>query len=418
MSIAIVNCVYPPEPVVSAQMGHDLAVHLTKTGRKVTVICPSPSRPLGADYSALHAQITPLIRQENGISVVRVPSFASPASCILRRMRESFSFGRHVTQYLKTQPNQPDIVYVNSWPLLSQAIIIHHCTRQRIPVVLHIQDTYPESLLAKLPHLVGRAIEPPLLALDRWIARKAAHVITISETMKSAFLEKRGIAHDRLSLIHNWVDDAPFHSMPDRTQSANHYKIPNDLLTFVFLGNIGPVAGVELLIDGFHKAAIPKALLLIIGDGSSKAGCVRSAQELGVTDRIHFISDPAMENVPRLLSLGDVCLLPMRKGAGSSSLPSKIMAYMLAGKPVLAAVDGDSDTAACIRDAGCGWVVEPNNAQALAQGLRDIGNLDRAVLADMGKAGAAYGTRQFSATSGLSRITNILHTVCSSNHPT
>ena len=48
--VAIINCVYPPEPVVSAQMGRDLAEHLAQNGARVTVLCPFPTRPFGAVY--------------------------------------------------------------------------------------------------------------------------------------------------------------------------------------------------------------------------------------------------------------------------------------------------------------------------------------------------------------------------------
>lgn len=51
LRVAVVNAVYPPEPVVSAQMGRDLAGHLADSVARVTVLCPYPSRPLGVEYA-------------------------------------------------------------------------------------------------------------------------------------------------------------------------------------------------------------------------------------------------------------------------------------------------------------------------------------------------------------------------------
>ena len=45
MHVVIINAVYPPEPVVSARLGQDLAERLTLNANRVTVICPYPSRP-------------------------------------------------------------------------------------------------------------------------------------------------------------------------------------------------------------------------------------------------------------------------------------------------------------------------------------------------------------------------------------
>ena len=51
LRVAVVNAVYPPEPVVSAQMGRDLAQHFADSGSGVTVFCPYPTRPCWADYA-------------------------------------------------------------------------------------------------------------------------------------------------------------------------------------------------------------------------------------------------------------------------------------------------------------------------------------------------------------------------------
>lgn len=413
-AIAIVTAVYPPEPVVSAQNGRDLAVSLAVSGHRVTVICPSPSRPIGADYANLKAKRAPLATMEDGVEVVRLPSFTSPQSRLIPRMRESWSFGSHICRYLGTRQTQPDVVYMNAWPMFSQALVARYCKSRKLQLVMQVMDVYPESLVEKLPRPLRAPIQRPLLSMDRWIARQADRVVLISNSMREHYVRSRRLAPGKAALVHTWIDDAIFRIMPDRVQSAAHYGVPSDLLTFIFLGNIGPVAGVEMLIEAFLDAALPTAQLLVIGDGSSKAACVRLAQELGSGDRVRFISDPDAANVPRLLSLGDVCVLPMRKGAGASSLPSKMMAYMLARKPILASLDEAGDAARCIREVGCGWIVHPDHPAELAFGFRAVHAVDRHALAKMGNAGAAYGAAQFSRATGLARMKGVLETAMAS----
>jgi glycosyltransferase involved in cell wall biosynthesis len=146
---------------------------------------------------------------------------------------------------------------------------------------------------------------------------------------------------------------------------------------------------------------------VIAGDGSSKAACVELAKRMGI-DNVRFVSDPDAGNVPLLQSLGQVCLLPMRKGAGLSSIPSKLMAYLLSAKPVLAPVDAGSDTARCLQEAQCGWIEEPENARDLAAKMTEVAALPAAVLEAMGQRGSAYGLAHFSKTAGVRQLAGVI----------
>jgi Glycosyl transferase 4-like domain len=173
--VTIISAVYPPEPVVSAQIARDLAGRLAQDGARVTVLCPLPSRPIGADYAEFRPTGAPRMDCENGVEVVRLPSFLSPQSKLLSRMRESLSFGKHVCRYLEQHLSDVDVVYANTWPLFSPALIARHCARRGIPLVLHITDVYPESLLAKLPLLAALCVKIPFPTVDGTFAVTALH---------------------------------------------------------------------------------------------------------------------------------------------------------------------------------------------------------------------------------------------------
>jgi glycosyltransferase involved in cell wall biosynthesis len=273
--------------------------------------------------------------------------------------------------------------------------------------VLHIQDVYPESLLGKLPDFLRCVVAPPLIALDRSIARQASRVVAISENMRRTYVQSRGIPPERVVTVLNWVDEARFASLPLRRDACARYNVPEDRFTFLYLGNIGPVAGVELLIEAFQIAQLPKAQLVIVGDGSSKKDCVDLVRRLQVKG-VQFISDPEAANVPLLQSLGHVCLLPVRKGAGMSSIPSKLMAYLLSGKPVLSTVDAASDTAKCIQEAQCGWVGEPENTKWLATKMAEIVAIPTIDLVEMGQRGRCYGLANYSKSVGVKRLAEVV----------
>jgi glycosyltransferase involved in cell wall biosynthesis len=405
--VILVSAVYPPEPVVSARETQDIAQELSRRNCRVTVICPQPSRPLGASFDFYRNLSGPHRACEDGIEVVRLPSFPAPQSRLVGRMRESFSFGYHACQYLRGLGESPDILSVNSWPLASQALLARHARAHRIPLVLQIKDVYPESLVAKLPWLLGGLAGPPLTRLDRWTARQAARVVVISENMRRTYVEGRQIPDNKVTTISSWQDELLFEDAPAREESCKRYGVPANRFTFLFLGNIGPVAGVDLLIRSFCEARLKGAQLLIAGGGSAREAAMDLSRKLGAKS-VYFISDPDARNVPVLQSMADVCLLPMKRGSGMSSIPSKLPAYMFSAKPVLATVDSGSDTARAIQAANCGWVDQPECLTDLVARMRHVAQLPAAELGQIGERGRVYGLREFSKVSGVQRATDAI----------
>lgn len=406
-SIVIISAVYFPEPVVSARMGQDLARHLVKQDHCVTVICPQPSRPANVDYQRFSKPGSNVISFEEGVEVVRLPSFVAPDSILIPRLKESLSFGRHVCRYLESNGQKPDVLYVNAWPLLAQALIVRYANKNNIPVVLQIMDIYPESLTNKLPALAGKIASKPLLMLDTWVARMASAIVVISENMHRTYSVSRGIPEDRMVTVPTWQDERLFDVHISREDVFRRYGIPEGPFTFLYLGNIGPVAGVDFLIRAFRCACIGFAQLLIVGDGSAKASCVNLVEKLGGSN-IYFISDPDADNVPMLQSMAHVCMLPLKHGAGLSSIPSKLPAYMFSAKPVIATVDQNSDTAEVIRRAQCGWVGEPEDLTWLAEKMKEVAGLPPEELECLGQRGKTFGLQNFSRSQGIRQLSDVI----------
>jgi len=342
-------------------------------------------------------------KNENGVDVVWLPSFSAPKSRLLARMWESFSFGSHVTKYIACMPKQPDVLYVNSWPLFSQLLIARYAKKNCIPMVLQIMDIYPESLTNRLSSISLFLIYKPLKMLDAWIARSASKIVVISENMRNIYVDSRQIPIDSVSYIPTWQDESIFENISARSISCKKYNIPVHPFTFLFLGNIGPVAGVDFLIRAFAIADIGNAQLLIVGDGTAKADCIKLTKQLNLTS-VHFVSDPEAANVPALQSMAHVCLLPMKRGNGMSSIPSKLPSYLFSAKPVIATVDRCSDTAHFVRQAECGWVGEPEDCNWLANMMRDVSVLPTEWLEHLGQSGKKFGLLHFSKSAGVARL--------------
>lgn len=405
LKIAVVAAVYPPEPVISAQIAYDLAEALVRFGHSVTVICPRPTRPIEASYSQ-HLQ-WPGSTLEHEIKVVRISSITAAAGGMVGRALESWSFGRAAVDALAAE--NFDTVYANVWPLFSQRFIANHSTRAQIPLVLHVQDMYPESLLHKLPKIVAFVLGPSLLSIDARVANIARHVVVPSEAMRRAYIQSRRVPAHRIMVCRNWQSEEIIHGVEsaDRAANAAYYGINEKRFTFLYFGNIGPVACVENVVAAFVRAKMCQAQLVIAGSGSRKSACKELASKLG-GEGVLFIEDPRRESTAGILGLADVFVLPMRRGAGSSSVPSKLVSYLFAGRPILASVDDESDTARCVREAKCGWVGAPQDEGWLAAQMGKVESMQPERLRELGANARAYGISQFSKSEGVAKLSRLV----------
>jgi glycosyltransferase involved in cell wall biosynthesis len=407
LSVFVANCVYPPEPMVSARIGSDLANYLQEAGMDVEVICPMPSRPAGVVYSEVQLGTASDLSVIGGVRVRRVSSYTAPQSRLLPRLRESASFGRASSVALRKSAAKPEAVYANTWPMMAQWQLAWTCRRLGIPLIIHIQDLYPESLLERLPSALRLVVKGPLTALDAWMARQATALVVVSQSVAEAYRFSRGLRADKVTVVNNWIDEDAFNEMPDRAVAHRHYGLDPASFTFLYCGNVGAVAKVETLLNAFSVTALGGAKLVIAGGGSGKARCLHLARERNMKN-VHFVSDEAAENTARLHSLGDVCLLPMRAGAMESSVPSKLISYMMSRRPIVATVNENGTMAKEIRAADCGWVGPSEDDEWLAQQMREAFAMNRHRLDEMGRKGRAYAQKHFSRARGLELLSGVI----------
>lgn len=389
----LISAVFPPEPVVSAMLSHDIANALLERN-KVTVISPKPSRPFGFDFSQESLQFK--------FKHVYLDSFICASSSILGRFKESYSFGRHAYKYIVKNQNDINIIYANTWPLIGQYFAIRAAMKFNIPIIIHVQDIYPESLTSKIPFL-GNIINIFLLPIDKYVLRKSTKIIAISKKMKKYLSHSRKVQSSKISVVENWQDENLF--LKYNSTQANNVTNKSPF-TFMYLGNIGPVAGITLLIDSFAKAKLENSRLIIAGSGSMKENLIKYAKDYDKCC-IEFWS-VADGKVPEIQSKANILILPIKKGSASNSIPSKLPAYMFSKKPVIASVDYDSDTAEAVRNSGCGWVITPESVNELSNLMQKVVSEEQNELKVKGNNGFNYAKKHYSKVTNLSILKSII----------
>lgn len=388
---------FPPEPVVAATLTHDLATRLS-AGHKVRVLTPRPTRPYGFTFGTHPAG-------NGNFEHIILPSYTCSRLNVWGRVRESYSYGKHVSEYIREHHDHIRFVYVCTWPLLAPCLILRTSRKYSIPSVVHVEDIYPESFANKIP-VLGWLIKRILLPVDAYNLKTASKIIAVSENMKKYLIQSRNIPPGKVELIPNWQDENEFirfHTVKTDTRTGAREAKP---FTFMYLGNIGPVSGMDFVIRSFNDAGIPDTRLIIAGSGAMKQGCMEIARKLKNPD-ILFLDVPHGK-VAEIQDQADVMLLHLRRGSAMSSVPSKLPAYMFSKKPVIACVDKFSDTARTVRSARCGWVVPPEDPARFIQALRHAAESPADLLKGMGINGYRFAMDHFSKKNNLQKLVRLI----------
>jgi glycosyltransferase involved in cell wall biosynthesis len=395
--ILLISAVFPPEPIVSASITKDLANILSEFC-EVIVLTPKPSRPFGFPFQEV---------SNNNIKYKHVilNSYSCPKHKLFGRMRESFSFGKNASYYIKKKYKEIDCIYFNVWPLFAQYFIIRSARKFSIPSIIHIQDIYPESFSNKILFF-GNIIRIIFLPIDKYILKNASRIIAISENMRNTLIKTRGIFAYKIEIIQNWQDESEFTKFNELHEPLKSDESIDKLFIFMYLGNIGSVAGIEFIIESFAKANTKRALLVIAGSGSKKKECIQKAASY-INANIEFWDVPSGK-VPEIQNKADVMLLPLKRKAALSSIPSKLTAYMFSQKPVIACVEEESDTANVIKQANCGWIVPPENEVALTEAMQIAISLPVKELQSLGTSGCSFALKNFSRNRNLQKLKNIV----------
>jgi colanic acid biosynthesis glycosyl transferase WcaI len=395
MNVIVVSAVFPPEPVVSSQTSSQLVNALIQKGHQVQVIVPFPSRPSGQLYEGYHRKPFDTCIDEVGCKVTRCWSTISPKSSILSRFLENISFGISSSLALLFMA-KPDVIYSNSWPIFATGLITLVARVKGIPIIISIQDIYPDSLVIQNRLSESNLIIKILKTIDIAIASTSSHLIVISSLFYDIYKNDRNISGSKISIVPNWLKKDSSFISGDKQQDIKvdyraKYGIPRNDFVVMYGGNIGVAAGVEIVIKAFQLIAknSDKIWLLIAGGGSQLEECQRIVQDNKIP-RVLFHHPWLKEETAEVLNIANLMILPTMGQQSLVSVPSKLISYMLSGKAILSTALPHSELANVVDQSHCGWHIEPESPHLIAEEVVKISNLPTSNLLTCGEAGRRY----------------------------
>jgi glycosyltransferase involved in cell wall biosynthesis len=374
LKILILTQWFEPEPCAK---GLAFAKALRDQGHSVEVLTGFPNYPGGKLYPGY--PLKPVrVDTIDGLRVVRAPLYPSHDSSALRRIFNYASFAASALVVGLFKTRRPDVIYIYHLPVTSGVAGALMAKLRRVPFVFDVQDLWPDTLRA-----TGMMQNPRALALVERICqavyRRAARIVTVSSGIRDT-LVARGVAADKIDVVHNWCDEEAIQAgtaAPTPAVMAGRFNI-------VFAGTMGKAQALEAVLQAARQVAPlrPEIQFVFIGSGVELDRLKALKAELALTNVVFVPRVPSNE-VGAYLKAADALLVHLRDDPlFEITIPSKTQAYLAVGKPILLAVRGDA--ADIIREGNCGVVAEPENPTDIAAAackLFDMGEAGRAELA-------------------------------------
>ncbi len=395
--LLILTQLFDPEPTFKGIL---FAKELKNMGYSVEVLTGFPNYPGGKIYPGFKLKLfdQQIIR---GIKVTRVPLYPSHSKSKVGRVLNYLSFFISSMIYGVFFAKRPDIIYVYHPPLTAALSGLIIKKLRRSPLVLDIQDLWPDTLHAT-NMISNKTIIKIIDKFCNLIYRNTDHIVVLSNGFKNCLIQRQ-VPSKKIDVIHNWADEKSLRSY----KSDNYFEKFSESFNVLFAGNIGKAQGLDVILDAAKicKNKEVKVNFFIIGDGLVLADLKKRKLKENI-DNLFFLSSVPMNEIGRILYSADALLVHLKKDPlFKITIPSKIQAYMSVGKPIICGIDGDANN--LIKDADCGVVFEPENSTELFNRVNNLANMNPVRLVEMGKNGAFFYDKKLSVKAGVQHFTEI-----------
>ena len=268
--------------------------------------------------------------------------------------------------YLTFRARKPDLVYVYYPALTAGLAAIAVKLFRKTPVLLDVQDMWPDSL-GSSGMLQNRFLLRIANAACNLLYRRCDHILVLSPGFKSLLIN-RGVPADKITIVYNWADE------PEPIEDLN---LPNgfdanDGFRVLFAGNMGAAQQLDAVIDAAERLHIehPDCVFYFMGGGIDRDRLAERTRQLKLSN-VRFLPRVPLRDVQHFLTAADALLVHLTDDPlFRITIPSKTQAYLYAGRPILMGVAGNA--ADLVRQADAGYVFQPGDAKALAQSVRNL----------------------------------------------
>lgn len=401
MKILVVCQYYKPEPFRIS----DICEALVAKGHEVTVLTGVPNYPMGEIYEGYQGQDK---RQEwvNGVRVFRHWTLPRKQGAVHRLLNYlsfplSSSFAVWRNHYRALDGSDFDVVLVNQLsPVLMATAGVVYKKKYQKPLLLYCLDLWPLSLTA------GGVSEKSFLyrlfgQMAKKIYQASDQILVTSRNFTDYLVSEHGVEADKIAYLPQYAEDVfqPRFELKDKTG-----------LDLMFAGNIGVSQDLDTVIEAArlleHSHKNVEVHFHIVGDGSEleRLKNLVATQDLKT---VTFYGRKPVEEMPAFYELADAMLVTLAGASAlAETLPGKVQSYMAAGKPIIGAINGE--TQKVVEEAQCGFVAPAQDVQTLVKDILSFSILTAEERLNLSENARSYYEKEFSKEKYIKQLEKYL----------
>lgn len=349
----------------------DLLREFTKCGHKIYVVCAREKRK-NLPTELVTEENATLLKLRIG-NITKTNVVEKGISTILVNMQ----YKRAIKEYFADV--KFDLILYSTPPITLVDCIAYVKKRDNAKTYLLLKDIFPQNAVD-----LGMISKTGLKGiLYRYFRDKEAKLYKISD-----YIGCMSPANVRFVIDHNpeinpsIVEVCPNSidiidmRIDEKTKSGirNKYDIPTDRTVFVYGGNLGKPQGIDFVLQCLQSQMNNhKSFFVIIGDGT-EYGKIHNFVEKNGPSNVKLMRSLPRDDYDRLVSACDVGMIFLDHRFTIPNFPSRLLAYMQAGLPVLACTDPNTDIGTTITDNHFGWWCESNSVNSFDEIVYQICN--------------------------------------------
>lgn len=179
------------------------------------------------------------------------------------------------------------------------------------------------------------------------------------------------------------------------------YEIPQNKTIFLYGGNLGRPQGLDFLLQIIEKCEDNEAFFLIVGDGTEYERIDNYLKSIK-SENARLIKYLPKTEFEKLVQISDVGLVFLDRRFTVPNIPSRILSYMQAGIPILAATDSATDLREIIENNEMGYWCENGDLQMFFSDMKMLKEIKKRK--KMGENGRKCLEEKYSVAKGYQII--------------
>lgn len=299
------------------------------------------------------------------------PDYRKNKYSFIKRLGYERAYGRELVKLIEQL--RPEVVLSGQTPSDPQMAFSTAAQRLGIPMVIWVQDFYSlavDKLARKKLPFLGALAGAWYRSLDRRCFAASAGVVAITEDF-APVLAKFGVAPAKLTVIPNWasLEDMPL--LP----RINAWSVEQGLdgkFVYLYSGTLAMKHNPGLLLEVARRFRDDDSVRVVVISEGPGADFLSQAREREQLRYLRVLPFQDISRLPEVLASSDVVMAILETEAGVFSVPSKVLTYHAAGKPLLAAIPAGNLAARIIHRQASGLCVPPGDIQSFVAAAEDL----------------------------------------------